>query len=308
MNNKTKKDTQNLSSFQLLKQLDDSLTPEFLLYSSKLQKKLVLKLLPQDKKIIEKQLKDSKYHGLNHPNVLSLISTSLSKNSSALNIGVDSSWILTEYSGFGDLTGLINSKNFVQDETLTRTLFHQLIEGLEYLHSKGIILIDLSPKNLILSEDCLLKINPFDFEHCYLRNDWEKHGVTNFRAPELMVCKSKYSKSSDIYSAGIILFLLKTGSLPYIEDVTLHGHNLYTMLIEKDSKFWDVHTEMNKDPEIKFSADFKELFESMVNKNPKQRASISTIKKSRWYNGRTYSQSDLKKIFSEIGIFRNMEK
>lgn len=55
------------------------------------------------------------------------------------------------------------------DDTLVRTYFHQLVSGVEYLHSHGIAHLDLKLENLMLGENFELKI--IDFDLSYVRGD-----------------------------------------------------------------------------------------------------------------------------------------
>jgi len=92
------------------------------------------------------------------------------------------------------------------------------LEGLEYLHSKGISHTDISPKHLLIGEDLKLKIS--NFERCCLGNsrNVEHSGTENCRGPEMKEGTASDPIATDIYSVGIILFLLRTGVHPYKEE------------------------------------------------------------------------------------------
>ena len=198
-----------------------------------------------------------------------------------------------------DFYDLLMMDGFISDQKLIRTYFQQLISGIEYLHSKGISHMDLKLENLLLGKDYKLKITDFDLS--YMKSDILVPGVgtKHYRAPELKSKTCKNTEKADIYSAGIILFALYTGSLPYLEDEKVEEQDLYDTLLNWPQSYWNALRRVNKNWKIT-DPDFKELFLSMVKKDPNQRASLSEIKSSRWYNGPTYSDSELRSILDNI--------
>lgn len=58
-----------------------------------------------------------------------------------------------EYAPYGNFSKLMSKAKIYNDEKLTRTYFHQLVEGLEYLHSQDIAHLDLKFCNLLLGDD-----------------------------------------------------------------------------------------------------------------------------------------------------------
>lgn len=70
---------------------------------------------------------------------------------------------------------------------------------------------------MLIDKNYNLKIS--DFDMCFKLGDDEIHGrgTKNFRAPELEKCDVLFADMSDIYSAGIVLFILRFGCFPYAE-------------------------------------------------------------------------------------------
>jgi len=105
--------------------------------------------------------------------------------------------------------------------------------------------------------------------------------------------------AADIYSLGIILFALKTGSLPYIEDTLIEGYDLYDLMMNGSDTFWEIHRHIHGD-QVDFDEDFRTLFMSMVRPNPNKRITLNGIKKSNWYKGLTYTLEELPEIVQQI--------
>ena len=124
-------------------------------------------------------------------------------------------------------------------------------------------------------------------------------GTVQYRAPELILNECKKPMRADIYSAGIILFILKFGHLPYDENAAVQGYDLFDLLFSDPEGFWEAHAKIRGAP-LDVDEDFKELFMSMVRLEPEKRASIPQIKKSKWYNKPKYSNKEIRVVMKNI--------
>mmetsp|Transcript_22495 Transcript_22495/g.19455 ORF Transcript_22495/g.19455 Transcript_22495/m.19455 type:complete len:165 (+) Transcript_22495:382-876(+) len=144
------------------------------------------------------------------------------------------SYIAMECAPYGDFHDLTFQKHlFNQDEVLLRTFFKHLVDGLDYLHSNDISHLDLKLENLLLGEDFKLKIIDFGFSNCKAQGDNGSlgSGTEDYRAPEVINGQVEDYKAADIFSLGIILFVMTFGFFPYQEDEDHDDFSLYTLLI-----------------------------------------------------------------------------
>jgi len=199
-----------------------------------------------------------------------------------------------EYAPYGDFFDLIMSRELT-DDVLIRTYFHQLVEGLEYLHSMGIAHLDLKLDNLLLGKNYLLKITDFDLAHSRReRNKPVSRGTTGYRAPEVWNEYFEDIFAADVYSIGIILFICITGEFPFVERETDRGKELrdYDLFTTDNEAFWKKKSAYY---EVCFSDSLKEVFNGIFAQDPSRRYTIKEIKSSRWYQGQIVDNLKLEK-------------
>ncbi|XP_071961558.1 mitogen-activated protein kinase 14B-like [Antedon mediterranea] len=108
-----------------------------------------------------------------------------------------------------DLNNIVRTQKLTDDHV--QFLIYQVIRGLKYVHSAGVIHRDLKPSNIAVNEDCELKI--LDFGLARLSDDQMTGYVATrwYRAPEIMFNWMQYTKAVDIWSVGCIMAELLTG-------------------------------------------------------------------------------------------------
>ncbi|XP_076066193.1 serine/threonine-protein kinase Chk1-like [Oratosquilla oratoria] len=102
----------------------------------------------------------------------------------------------------------------------TLNYFEQLMQGVNYLHSRGVVHRDLKPGNLLLTETKVLKISDFGLSCVYIQNGREvclmgRVGSRPFMAPEVFRELTYRGPAVDLWACGVILFLMTTTKCPW---------------------------------------------------------------------------------------------
>ncbi|OIV91987.1 hypothetical protein TanjilG_06615 [Lupinus angustifolius] len=118
----------------------------------------------------------------------------------------------------GELFAKISKGRF--SEELSRRYFHQLISAIGYCHSRGVFHRDLKPENLLLDENGNLKVSDFGLSAVrdQIRPDGLLHtlcGTPAYVAPEILAKKGYDGAKVDVWSCGVVLFVLAAGYLPF---------------------------------------------------------------------------------------------
>jgi len=232
---------------------------------------------------------------LDHPNILKISDSQEYEDLIQLENDANFGCLLVEYCPKGDFYELICNKVDRLPEIIVRTYFHQLISAIEYLHFNQIAHMDIKLENLLLDDDYQLKLCDFDLS-ILIGEQVELKGTQNYRAPELKSGNCQTPKAADIYAAGIVLFILKSGGVhPHLEETNLDdGTNLYSLLYRNLKKFWKTQAKICEVDIDFFSPEFQDLFLSMVEMDPKKRATIQDIKNSAWYSRDVLTPTQLK--------------
>ena len=296
-NKMSKTKSEDFADLDVVKLISKAKFPVYLVFCPSNNELYALKVYQfLDRKIHPYFANEARFSFLNHPNIISVILSQENVVLSTDDKKPGNSCLLMEYAPNGDFFDFVRKNQEYIEEKLARTYFRQLIEGVEYLHINGVWHLDLKLENLLIGKDYQLKISDFDLS--YLIGDTEilTRGTPYYRSPELLAHKCKDGSAADIYSVGVILFLLKTGGvMPHSEGSTFEGVDFFELLHTNTKLFFDKHCELQEKESSFFTESFQELFVSMTKKDPRQRATLSDIKNSKWYNGPVYTKDELAK-------------
>uniref|UniRef100_G1LU79 non-specific serine/threonine protein kinase n=1 Tax=Ailuropoda melanoleuca TaxID=9646 RepID=G1LU79_AILME len=130
-------------------------------------------------------------------------------------------FIVLEYCPGGELFDYIISQDRLSEEE-TRVVFRQIVSAVAYVHSQGYAHRDLKPENLLFDE--YHKVKLIDFGLCAKpkgNKDYQLQtccGSLAYAAPELIQGKSYLGSEADVWSMGILLYVLMCGFLPFDDD------------------------------------------------------------------------------------------
>ncbi|KAL1835364.1 hypothetical protein VTJ49DRAFT_6920 [Mycothermus thermophilus] len=108
-----------------------------------------------------------------------------------------------------DLTGLLNHPTYVLEPAHKKHLAQQLFEGLDYLHTRGVLHRDIKAANILVSSEGVLKLADFGLARFYAKHhkvDYTNRVITIwYRSPELLLGETQYGPAVDIWSAACVL-------------------------------------------------------------------------------------------------------
>jgi serine/threonine-protein kinase ULK4 len=219
------------------------------------------------------------FHDLNHKNVLRFYNWYETRNHL---------WIIFEYCAGGDLYQMIEQDKKLPEDTVRKFAF-ELVEGLSYLHSNGIIYADLKPSNILINEYGVLKYADFGLSKKI--SDYNgtqdsqaalatgsqgeagrsKAGTPYYMAPELFHDQGVHSFASDFWSLGCLLFELATGRPPF------HSNSLKELITQI------VESDISPLPVEGASPEFNELLSRMLERDPVKRAGWEEVSGHRYW-------------------------
>jgi serine/threonine protein kinase len=232
---------------------------------------------------------------LNHPNILKMKGYSEKEYvDNAFGNKIQVSYIALEYANKGEFFDYISeSKKF--SETTCRYFFHKLIEILEYMHENGFAHRDIKPENMLFGDDFSLKMADFGFT-TQDKISSERRGTFGYMAPEVLASFEHDPKRADLFSAGVILFIMATKHCPFIRAEGVDKY--YRHIVNQDfDSFWKMHIKSNGERK-QFSSEFKDLINGLFNVNASERLTIEEIKAHKWYNGPVSTDEEIKLEFN----------
>ena len=181
-------------------------------------------------------------------------------------------YLVLEYIDGGDLGDYI-SKKIALPENVACRFFRQLISVIEYLNDMGITHRDLKPENILLdSSKKNIKVIDFGLSNYCANTELLKSacGSPCFASPEMLSGKSYQGVTTDLWSAGIVLYSMLVGTLPFDDQElnTLYDHiKIGTFYIPSN-----------------LSLESIDFLKRILQVNPDKRINIDEIKKHKWFN------------------------
>jgi len=171
-----------------------------------------------------------------------------------------------------ELIDYLNKKGKLKEVEACK-FFHQIISGLEYIHQCGVAHRDFKPENILLTNNnTILKIIDFGLGTLYKKNQLLKTacGSPCYIPPEMIKEESYNGAKSDIWSSGIILYLMLCGKLPFYHE---QNDIMYKAILS--GKF--------EIPSF-LSENAKDILTKIIEIDPKKRLNFEEIKAHPWFN------------------------
>ncbi|XP_020504428.1 serine/threonine-protein kinase SIK1 [Labrus bergylta] len=197
---------------------------------------------------------------LNHPHIIKLYQVMETK---------DMLYIVTEYAKNGEMFDHLTSNGRMSEDE-ARKKFWQILTAVDYCHRHHIVHRDLKTENLLLDANMNIKLADFGFGNFYNAGEplstW--CGSPPYAAPEVFEGKEYEGPQLDIWSLGVVLYVLVCGSLPF------DGHSLPALRQRVTEGRFRIPFFMSQDCE--------NLIRKMLVVDPARRISVAQIKQHRW--------------------------
>jgi len=180
-------------------------------------------------------------------------------------------YLVMEYASGGEVFDYLVLHGRMKEKE-ARAKFRQIVSAVQYCHQKKIIHRDLKAENLLLDSEMNIKIADFGFSNEFIPgNKLDTFcGSPPYAAPELFQGKKYDGPEVDVWSLGVILYTLVSGSLPF-DGSTLRELRERVLRGKYRIPFY-------------MSTDCENLLKKFLVLNPSRRASLEVIMKDKWMN------------------------
>ncbi|CAI2378679.1 unnamed protein product [Moneuplotes crassus] len=220
---------------------------------------------------------------LNHPNIIRLLDYDLNARYTNRRSQVSRvTMLIFEYATNGSLLDYIALSGRPLPEDIARSYFHDLCEALNYLHSNGVSHRDIKLENILLNKNFELKLADFGFASGVTGNT-TRVGTITTAAPEVLMAMPYNGHCADIFSLGVVLFMMVSGHPPFNCANPASDPRYKALYINQSDFFWKTHFKTDVENINRFSDSLQELIVSMLSFRPSHRPSLSEIMNSSWY-------------------------
>lgn len=223
-----------------------------------------------------------------HPNIIFLYEVLASKTKI---------YFVMEYAKGGELFNKV-AKGKLQED-VARKYFQQLINAVDFCHSRAVYHRDLKPENILLDENENLKVSDFGLSALAesKRLDGLLHttcGTPAYVSPEVINRNGYDGAKADVWSCGVILYVLLAGYLPFYDSNLME---MYRKIGKAKFRFpsW-------------FQPEVRKLLTRILDPNPESRITIARIKENAWFRrglsmkSRTYNAESSTTNSSDITV------
>jgi serine/threonine protein kinase len=175
-----------------------------------------------------------------------------------------------EYCAHGDLFTYVVEQGLLAEHE-ARSLFSQILHAVHFIHARGIAHRDLKPENIFLDESNNVKLG--DFGLCHIVGHQTllttPCGSPLYAPPEVIGKEPYDGRIADVWSLGVLLFTMVTGTLPWSKS------NQIALLKEISRGRIEIPTTLSPLPQ--------EVLVGMLQRNPEQRSTVQQVIDSPWF-------------------------
>eukprot|EP00039_Didymoeca_costata_P002652 m.61723 g.61723 ORF g.61723 m.61723 type:complete len:468 (+) comp11438_c0_seq1:340-1743(+) len=221
-----------------------------------------IKLPPEELEAMHTEVRVLKF--IQHPHVVKLYQ--VIETESSLNL-------ILEFGEGGDLLSYLQ-KHIKLSESKAQHIFRQITSGLQYCHEQNVIHRDLKPENIIITDKKtdFVKIADFGLSNNFAKGEKMETmcGSLSYSAPEILLQDKYDGQYVDVWSLGVILFLMVAGKLPFWE---ANDSSTLVKILEVEYTIPDT-----------LSKGCKNLIRKILVKEPNNRLHLKAILKQSWMN------------------------
>ena len=206
----------------------------------------------------------------------------------------DTLYVSLEYAAGGDLRKFLRRKSGLFNEKKLAKVMYQVLMGLNYLHQKNIVHRDIKAENIYVVSEEEMHIKLADFGSSdYKTTSKPFHdicGTTQYLAPEIL--NKSYNEKVDLWSAGVLLFVLSTCKNPY----KVKNPDILLELI-KTNPLSPTRSELRV-----YSAEFQSFISGLLEPDPKKRFSAQSALQHIWISSKIKINSVSSALISELKL------
>ena len=209
-----------------------------------------------------------------------------------------------EYAENGELKDYVIDTKSRFPEKISAKIFYKIVSVVKYLHDNNITHCDIKPENILMCKNFIPKLNDFGFSHLFEEKNGEKDwtlfnfcGSVIYSGPEIRRAYKGYDGiKNDIYSLGMLLFVITIGDFPFHK--ASFSDEKYKYIIKKNyDRFWECFKG------LEISDEFKDLINKLICITPNQRLEIDKILEHPWVKKYNETQTELEHDCYDKDIF-----
>ena len=202
--------------------------------------------------------------------------------------------IIMEYISGGNLQNFVKKRRKLCEKT-ARILYRQLIQGIKYIHSKGIVHRDIKLENILLDLNNIVKICDFGVGKLTQKGQKlsDQCGTPVYMAPEIIKGDGYEGFPVDVWSSGVALYIMLSGNIPFNRDKT---HDLQSAILNLPYKKID-----------DISDNANDLLNNILEKDPNKRFTPDQILEHPWMNEKSGNDDDCSDYNYDLEI-KNVNK